>query len=163
MRTLFLSLPVSLVSSAFLFSNPRSFRVSSLHLQIGTSTFLRTLPTPKWLNFLLSLLSFKMPASLPAVQTLVSCLPLPWAVLPFPLSSLSFLPPSSSTSFTHQTIWSPSIPSKFQASLWKVAWNRAPTLNIIQTFNPNLTPLPNVCPFVSLMSNQPIIFLSIAS
>lgn len=61
----------------------------------------------------------------------------------FFFSALSAL--SSSPSFLHKTEWTSPIPSKLQAFLWKIAWNRVPTLNIIQSFNPNLTLLPNIC------------------
>lgn len=60
----------------------------------------------------------------------------------YPLSSLpSLLAPSPLLSFL-------SLPSPFkvQGFLRKLAWSRGPTLDIIQSFYPRLTLLPNSCP-----------------
>lgn len=81
-----------LIFSIFPYSKPRPFRVSSLSLQIGTSIFKGTLPTWKLLNYLLSLFSFRVLASLPPVLMSISGLPLPRAYSLCPPSSLFFLP-----------------------------------------------------------------------
>lgn len=72
-----------------------------------------------------------------------------WSLISLGLFSVSsffyaFSAPSSSPSFTHKTVWTSSISSKVQVFLWKNAWNHAPTLDIIQSFNPNPILLPNV-------------------
>lgn len=53
--------------------------------------------------------------------------------------------PSPPTPFPYKTIWFPH-PIQIEAFLWKIAWNRAPTLDVVQTFSPKLALLPNMCP-----------------
>lgn len=52
--------------------------------------------------------------------------------------------------FRHRIICFPLSPSKVQAFLWKIAQNRGPTLDVIQSFHLHLTRLPNHCPLCLL-------------
>lgn len=58
-----------------------------------------------------------------------------------PLGILVLFAISSSPSyspFPHRIIWFFLSPSKVQEFLWKIAWNRGPTLNIIQAIYPHI-------------------------
>lgn len=67
-------------------------------------------------------------------------------------SALSSSPPSPL--FSHKTICFSLSPSEVQAFLWKVAWNRGPTLGIIQRLFPHFALSPNFVPCASLQLNQ---------
>lgn len=60
------------------------------------------------------------------------------------LVSLFALHYSNHKSITYNTIWSALVPSKVQPFLWKIVWNRAPTLEIIQSFYPHISLCPNI-------------------
>lgn len=83
----------------------------------------------------------------PSLRRIIEFGPLPLPV--FSLSSffLALYSQAPVPPFPYRNIWFPLAPSKVQAFLWKVAWNRAPTLDVIQKFHPHLSFAPMLCPF----------------
>lgn len=72
--------------------------------------------------------------------------PLPLSVYPlFPLSSQPLVPITMIFLFPIRCFVFTFAPSKVQAFLWNYAWNRAPTLDIIQSFYPQISLCPNIC------------------
>lgn len=68
--------------------------------------------------------------------------------------------PSPHHPFPHRTIWFSLSPSKVQAFLWNIAWNRGSALDIIQAFYPHLTLFPNCYPLrLSVVESNSHLFL----
>lgn len=80
----------------------------------------------------------------------------------FSVSSFFSAISSSSSSFPHRPIWFPLSPSKVQAFLRKVAWNRGPLLTSFKSSSPHFIYLQTIASCASLQLNPTLIWLSIA-
>lgn len=119
--------------------------------------FLRNLQTPKLLNCLPSLLSFRILVSLPPVRRLVFRLSLPRAYSPSLFFPCSFYPLIYGL-FPHKTVWTYPIPSKVQVFLWEVAWIEPPLWISSHLLTPTLPFCLMPVLFVFLLRNLPTIF-----
>lgn len=135
------------VSSIFLPWNQKSFRVSYLRPQIGTSISIEIFRDPEIVelsSLLVLLYNFYLsPSCLDSCLWSLTCSSFSQYPLFFFFFAISLH--LSSESFCHKKIWASPIHSNIQAFLWKIVWNCAPTIDVIQSFKSNITLMHIVC------------------